>query len=129
MSAEDDPSYARWGPAIRREMDALDNGAVVVGHSVGGTVLIHAVSEMPLKRSLGAIVLLAAPFVGAGGWPGDEFELPTDLGERLPQGVAVQAFLRARRPDGPTVACRPIRPGDPASTRAPAARSIPPAQR
>ena len=92
MPAEDDPSYARWGPAIRREMDALDNGAVVVGHSVGGTVLIHTVSEMPLKRSLGAIVLLAAPFVGAGGWPGDEFELPADLGERLPRGVAVQAF-------------------------------------
>lgn len=92
MPAEDDPSYARWGPAIKREMNALDNGAVLVGHSVGGTVLIHALSEMPLKRSLGAIVLLAAPFVGAGGWPGDEFELPADLGERLPRGVAVHAF-------------------------------------
>ena len=92
MPTEDDPSYAQWGPAIKREMAALDDGAVVVGHSVGGTVLIHVLSEMPLQRSLGAIVLLAAPFVGAGGWPGDEFELPADLGKRLPGGVTVLAF-------------------------------------
>ncbi|MEU4336024.1 alpha/beta hydrolase [Micromonospora lupini] len=34
----------------------------------------------------------AAPFVGAGGWPGDEFELPHDLGARLPRGVPVRVF-------------------------------------
>ena len=44
------------------------------------------------ERGLQAIVLIAAPFVGAGGWPGDEFELPHDLGARLPQGVPVHAF-------------------------------------
>jgi pimeloyl-ACP methyl ester carboxylesterase len=92
MPAEDDPSCARWAPAIRREMAALDDGAVVVGHSVGGTVLIHVLSTTPLHHSLEAIVLLAAPFVGADGWPGDEFELPADLGERLPPGVPVHAF-------------------------------------
>jgi pimeloyl-ACP methyl ester carboxylesterase len=91
MPAEDDPSCARWAPAIRREMAAVDDGAVVVGHSVGGTVLIYVLSKTPLQR-LGAIVLLAAPFVGAGGWPGDEFELPADLGQRLPRGVPVHAF-------------------------------------
>ena len=45
-----------------------------------------------LKRELRAIVLIAAPFVGAGGWPGDEFELPHNLGARLPQGVPVHVF-------------------------------------
>ena len=34
MPAEDDPSYARWSAAIRREMAALNDGAVVAGHSV-----------------------------------------------------------------------------------------------
>jgi hypothetical protein len=37
-------------------------------------------------------VLIAAPFVGEGGWPSDEFELPSDLGARLPQGVRVHVF-------------------------------------
>jgi pimeloyl-ACP methyl ester carboxylesterase len=92
MPDEDDPSYARWSEAIRREMTALDDGAVVAGHSVGGTILINALAERPPDRELSAIVLIAAPFVGAGGWPGDEFELPHDLGARLPQGVPVHVF-------------------------------------
>jgi pimeloyl-ACP methyl ester carboxylesterase len=92
MPDEDDPSYARWVEAIRREMAGLDDGAVVVGHSVGGTLLIKALAEQAPERKLAAILLIAAPFVGAGGWPSDEFELPSDLGARLPQGVPVHVF-------------------------------------
>jgi pimeloyl-ACP methyl ester carboxylesterase len=92
MPDEDDPSYARWSEAIRREITRLDDGAIVAGHSVGGTILINALAERPPERELRAIVLIAAPFVGAGGWPGDEFELPQDLGARLPQGVPVHVF-------------------------------------
>jgi predicted alpha/beta hydrolase family esterase len=92
MPEEDDPSYARWSAAIRREMTALDDGAVVVGHSVGGTILINALAERSPERELGSIVLIAAPYVGANGWPGEEFELPPDLGARLPQGVPVHVF-------------------------------------
>jgi hypothetical protein len=92
MPDEEDPSYARWSAAIRREMTALDNGVVLVGHSVGGTILINALAERPTERGFSAIVLIAAPFVGAGGWHSDEFELPQDLGARLPQGVPVHVF-------------------------------------
>jgi pimeloyl-ACP methyl ester carboxylesterase len=91
MPDEADPSYAGWSVAIRREMAVLEDG-VVVGHSVGGTILIHALAERPPERKLAAIVVIAAPFVGAGGWPGSEFELPPDLGARLPRGVPVHLF-------------------------------------
>ncbi|MGW5668333.1 alpha/beta fold hydrolase [Micromonospora sp. NPDC003776] len=92
MPDEDDPSYTRWSAAIRRELAALEDGAVVVGHSVGGTILVNALAERSPERKPGTIVLIAAPFVGAGGWPGDEFELPDDLGARLPHGVPVHVF-------------------------------------
>jgi pimeloyl-ACP methyl ester carboxylesterase len=92
MPDEEDPSYARWSAAIRRELADLDDGAVVAGHSVGATILVQALAEQPPERRLGAIVLIAAPFVGEGGWPGDEFELPGDLGARLPPGVRVHVF-------------------------------------
>jgi predicted alpha/beta hydrolase family esterase len=91
MPAEADPSLAAWGPAIRAELASLDDGAVVVGHSVGGTILVRVLCEAAPRGELGAIVLIAAPFVGAGGWPGDEFELPMDVGGRLP-GVPVHVF-------------------------------------
>jgi len=89
MPDEDDPSAATWSPAIRQAVADLDDGAVVVGHSVGGTILIHVLAEPPSARRLAAVVLIAAPFVGDGGWPADEFELPIDLGARLPPGLAV----------------------------------------
>ena len=92
MPVENDPSYAAWVPTIRQAMATLEDGAVVVGHSVGGTILVHAISEEPPQVTLGGIVLVAAPFVGHGGWPGDEFQLGSDLGARLPQGVPVHVF-------------------------------------
>jgi pimeloyl-ACP methyl ester carboxylesterase len=49
-------------------------------------------AEQPPERRLAAIVLIAAPFVGDGGWPGDEFELTNELGGRLPAGVPVHVF-------------------------------------
>jgi predicted alpha/beta hydrolase family esterase len=89
MPAEDDPNAVTWGPAIRDELAALDEGAVVVGHSVGGTLLIHTLVDVSPPPPLRAIVLIATPFVGDGGWPADELELPPDLGARLPAVVPV----------------------------------------
>ena len=92
MPDEEGASADAWGPTIQHELDTLDDGAVVVGHSVGGTILIHELAQRPAARPLGAIVLVATPFVGADGWPADGFELPTDLGARLPPDVPVHVF-------------------------------------
>jgi predicted alpha/beta hydrolase family esterase len=92
MPDEDDPRYVPWGTALRRELAGLADGAVAVGHSVGGTILINTLAECPPpEQRLAAVVLIAAPFVGAGGWPSDEFG-SRDLGSRLPPGVAVHLF-------------------------------------
>lgn len=92
MPGEDDPTYGAWSAAIRREIAGLDDGAVVAGHSVGGSIMVNALAEDPPPRKLAAIALIAAPFVGAGGWPGEGFTSPADLGARLPPGVAVHIF-------------------------------------
>ena len=92
MPDEDDPHYAAWKAAIEREVDALDDGAILVGHSIGASMLVNALAERPPARRIGAIILVAAPFVGEGGWPGEEFTTPEDLGSRLPSGVPVHLF-------------------------------------
>jgi predicted alpha/beta hydrolase family esterase len=73
MPDESEPSYARWSTAIRREMTALDDGAVVAGHSVSAAILLNALAEQLPEKGLEAIVLIDAPFVGEGGWRSDEF--------------------------------------------------------
>lgn len=92
MPNEDDPSYAGWKPTLEQELAALDDRAILVGHSVGGTILVNTLAEQPTGRAFGALFLIAAPFVGDGGWPSDELKLPHDLGERLPRGLPVHIF-------------------------------------
>jgi pimeloyl-ACP methyl ester carboxylesterase len=93
MPAEDDPSYATWSAAIASELADLGDGAIVVGHSIGGTILIHALAEHPPERSLGAIILVSAPFVGEGGWPSDDWTPQRALSEKLPEGVPILLYF------------------------------------
>lgn len=92
MPNEDDPSYAGWKPTLEKELAALEDGGILIGHSVGGTMLVNTVAEQPTKRAFGALFLVAAPFVGDGGWSSDELKFPPDLGPRLPQDVPVHIF-------------------------------------
>lgn len=87
MPNEEDPAYAMWKPALLRELESLEDGAILVGHSVGGTMLVHAVAEHPPSFKPGALVLIAAPFIGNGGWPSDEIQPRTDFAARLPDRV------------------------------------------
>jgi GNAT superfamily N-acetyltransferase/predicted alpha/beta hydrolase family esterase len=92
MPDEGDPSYAKWSAAIRGELTGLDDGDVLVGHSVGGTILAYALTQQSLDRDVAAVVLIAAPFVGIGGWRSDEFELPREIGATLPPRLRVHVF-------------------------------------
>lgn len=83
MPHEADPRYATWTPAILRELGALGDGAILVGHSAGGTMLVHVLADHPPPFTPGALVLIAAPFIGDGGWPSEEIRPRADLAQRL----------------------------------------------
>ncbi len=103
MANEADPKYAAWKVALQEEFAALEQGAIVIGHSVGGTILIHALAEQTPKSNLGAICLIAAPFIGAGGWESDDIEPRHDLAVRLPNDVPI-FFYHGRNDDTVPVA-------------------------
>ena len=89
MPNEADPQLAAWGVALESEIAVLHPGAIIVGHSLGGTILVNVLAERAPAVELGAIALVAAPFVGQGGWKGEDIELRSDLAARLPAGVPV----------------------------------------
>ena len=92
MPDEADPNYVRWKGALIETFSTLDAGAIVVGHSIGGTILVNALAESPPDCALGAIGLIAVPFVGPGGWPSEEIAPRSDLGASLPLGVPVLIY-------------------------------------
>ena len=63
-----------------------------MGHSVGGTVLIHVLAERPPKGAFGGLFVIAAPFIGKGGWPSDDIDDCEDFSQRLPPGVPVYLY-------------------------------------
>jgi predicted alpha/beta hydrolase family esterase len=92
MPGEDNPDVAAWKAALKRQFERLRDGAIVVGHSVGGTILIDTVAKEPPAHVLGAIFLLAAPFLGEGGWQSNDWEPSSGIGEKLPQGVPIYLY-------------------------------------
>src|SRR5512147_2842916 len=72
MPNEAEPRYASWKAALLEEIADLEDGSVLIGHSIGGTILINVLAEVPPRRKFAGILLIAAPFVGAGGWPSGE---------------------------------------------------------
>ncbi len=91
MPNEADPTYAAWKAALTQHMTALDDGAIVIGHSIGGTILINAIAETAPDRKLSGVFLIAAPVVGPGGWPSEEIK-STELSARLPKGMPIYLY-------------------------------------
>lgn len=92
MPGEADPDYERWKAALDAAFRDLRDDAILVGHSVGGTILVRMLAQRSTARRFGAIFLLAAPFLGAGGWAVDDVNFTSALGASLPRDTPVHLF-------------------------------------
>lgn len=92
MPNEAAPEYINWKTAILEELRALDDEAFVVAHSVGGAVVVRLLAEAGPPKALAGLFLVAAPYIGVGGWVIGGFETPADLEARLPQTLAIYLY-------------------------------------
>jgi hypothetical protein len=90
MPNESDPEVAAWERAIAEELASLGDGVILVGHSLGATILVDFLAKGEAPQKVGGVFLIAAPFVGEGGWPGDEIMPLNEVGAKLP---AVPIYL------------------------------------
>jgi len=84
MPDEGRPRGEAWKRTIAGELGQMSDGAIFVGHSVGAAIALDFLAGAALGRRVGAIFLVAVPFIGDGGWPSDELrptkQLAVDLG-------------------------------------------------
>lgn len=101
MPDEGDPDFGRWSAALREELGQLNAGAVLVGHSFGGTVIALGLSQAPTVPPLAGVFLVAPPFFGEGGWGSEEVAFGPDLGAKLPSGTPVRFYQGDQDTDVP----------------------------
>ena len=97
MPDEDRPEYEPWKDEIARELAAMDGEAILVGHSLGASVLLKYLSEGEVEKPVAGLFLVAAPYWGAEDWEVEEFALPEAFTSKLPEGLPV--FLYHSRDD------------------------------
>jgi hypothetical protein len=102
MPHEADPKYPAWKAALERQFAELDEGAIVIGHSLGGTFLIRTIADDPPELTFAGIVVIAAPFVGDGGWQSEDIEPLSDLGARLPERTPIYLYHGSKDETAPS---------------------------
>lgn len=84
MPDPENPAYDLWKQRFEQELEAAGDGVVLVGHSLGGSVLLKFLSEEGSTKAIGGLCIVAAPYWGGAGWQVEEYMLTTDFARKLP---------------------------------------------
>jgi predicted alpha/beta hydrolase family esterase len=100
MPDEAAPNPAAWKEAIAREIGELNDGLLLVGHSVGAAVLLDYLAdraqehriERRTNRPVAGVFLIATPFIGDGGWPSEDLRPTAQAARALHAGEALHFY-------------------------------------
>ena len=83
MPDEADPTVKTWKRKIAAELSRLHGNVLLVGHSIGGSMLLTYLSEEEIEKPIAGVFLLAAPSWDEDRWNFDDLKLPRNTAERL----------------------------------------------
>ncbi|HVK82241.1 MAG TPA: alpha/beta fold hydrolase [Verrucomicrobiae bacterium] len=93
MPDEEAPDYQVWRAIILHWARHAGQGAIVVGHSIGASVVIKLLTDADAPTNLGGAFLIAAPFWHDHEiWTWDDVALATDATARYPANVALYFY-------------------------------------
>ena len=85
MPDPENPEYIEWKRLLAKEIMALDDEELIlVGHSLGGSVLLKYLSEEECDKRIAGLFIVAAPYWGKRHWRVDEYALQKNFSSRLP---------------------------------------------
>ncbi len=88
MPNEKNPQYHAWVHKIEEELQNLSGPVILLGHSLGGSVLLKYLSEQAVLQHIQALFLVSAPFWGVPDWEVDQFTLADNFTYKLPNVIS-----------------------------------------
>lgn len=89
MPKEGSPEYPLWQERLTKELAGLEGELILVGHSLGASVLLKYVSEEKMGQPVRGLFLLATPYWGAEDWQADAYTLREDFPATLPETMPI----------------------------------------
>jgi serine hydrolase len=83
MPDPEHPRYLAWRDQIEQERGQLDTDALLIGHSLGGSMLLKYLAEGTYQRPIVGLFLVAVPYWGKQDWK-LEYAVPDDFASHLP---------------------------------------------
>jgi uncharacterized protein len=88
MPNDADPDYQTWKRIITDQARDMGEGAILVGHSIGASVLIKVLTEPDSKPPIAGVFLVAPPYWHDHDiWRWDEVSLSADAADHYPRDV------------------------------------------
>lgn len=79
------PTYDNWKVLLDEQLNKLDETVILVGHSLGGSMLLKYLSEEKTDMRINGMFLVATPQWSKDGWDVGEFAVQEDFSKHLPQ--------------------------------------------
>ena len=80
----ENPRYLAWKMALQSNLPVGGNKAALIGHSLGGSVIVKYLSEGLCQMPIAGLFLVGAPYWGTRGWSMDEFMFERGFQLKLP---------------------------------------------
>jgi uncharacterized protein len=84
MPNPDQPTYEQWKQKLENELASLDDGIILIGHSLGGSVILKYLSEEKIPKKIDAVFMIGSPFWGKRNWRVNEYVLKENFVTSLP---------------------------------------------
>jgi uncharacterized protein len=78
MPDPENPDYSSWKSQVEKSLAASASEVILIGHSLGGSVLLKYLSEHAPVRPIIGLFVIAAPYWESEGWSIDEFRIKGD---------------------------------------------------
>lgn len=93
MPNEDEPDYSAWKQKILDELAAIGDDVVLVGHSIGASVIAKLLTEQTFEQAVRAVFLISTPFwYDHEFWHWDEVKLPPDASASIPKNMPLYLY-------------------------------------
>jgi predicted alpha/beta hydrolase family esterase len=89
MPDPDRPGIEAWKNQIARSLADMEGEVILVGHSLGASMLLKYLSEEQVDQPITGVFLMAPPYWGVEDWDVSEYLLRDDFAAKLPDGLSL----------------------------------------